>query len=233
MHTEQTRGDVTKTRILDAAERLFATEGLDVSSRRISQEAGQKNNSAMQYHFASREALMEALVARRMTPINTRRRALLDALVARGDARSLPDLVAVLVVPLAEQAASLEHGRAYLGFLSQVFARGLVSTLLGPEHVANDAFLETLARLRVELVTIPDDVFAARIALMGEQLVHAISSAERTLDGLDTAARHAALVACAESIVDYVVGGLCGPVHGAAGRVFAVGATHETRSGRC
>lgn len=221
MQTEQTRGDITKERLLDAAEQLFATEGLDVSSRRISQEAGQKNNSAMQYHFASRAALMEALVARRMAPINARRRALLDALVARGGSSSVPDLVAVLVVPLAEQAGGAPHGRAYLAFLAQVFARGLASSLLGPEHVSNDAFLDTLARLRVELAHVPDDVFAARIGLMGGQLVQAISSAERSLDGLVGDARHAALVAFTSELVDYVVGGLVAPSHDAVSAVFA------------
>ena len=48
---------------IDAAEALFAERGLDgVTTREILDAAGQKNQSALQYHFGSREGLILALV---------------------------------------------------------------------------------------------------------------------------------------------------------------------------
>jgi AcrR family transcriptional regulator len=67
----------TKDRILDAAEFLFADHGFDATSlRMITAQAG-VNLAAVNYHFQSKEALLDATVARRATPINRRRLELL------------------------------------------------------------------------------------------------------------------------------------------------------------
>ena len=64
--------------ILVAAEKMFADYGLHGASlRQISEAAGQKNTSAIQYHFGSRDRLVEAVFALRMAVINPRRQAAL------------------------------------------------------------------------------------------------------------------------------------------------------------
>ncbi|NDZ80673.1 helix-turn-helix transcriptional regulator [Streptomyces sp. SID10853] len=51
---------------IDAAERLFAERGIDaVSLRTVGAEAGQRNTSAAQDHFGSRQALLDAITAAR------------------------------------------------------------------------------------------------------------------------------------------------------------------------
>ena len=61
-------------KLLLAAERLFALHGPDgASARSIVAEAGQKNASALNYYFETREALIEAICELRMTPINNDR----------------------------------------------------------------------------------------------------------------------------------------------------------------
>ena len=61
----------TAAHLLDVAERLFARRGIDaVSLREIVRESGQNNLSAAHYHFGSRQALMGALLARRIRAIN-------------------------------------------------------------------------------------------------------------------------------------------------------------------
>ena len=63
------RGD-TKTRILDAAENLFAARGYhNTSLREITKEAG-VNLAAVNYHFGSKEALLRAVIKRRLVPLN-------------------------------------------------------------------------------------------------------------------------------------------------------------------
>lgn len=76
------RGDETRMRILDAAERLIAAEGYaTVSLRRITQAAG-ANIAAVNYYFESKHALLEAIFVRRIVPINAERMRLLEAALA-------------------------------------------------------------------------------------------------------------------------------------------------------
>lgn len=80
------RGDKTRARILDVAERLIAAEGYaTVSLRRITQAAG-ANVAAVNYYFESKHALLEAIFVRRIVPINAERmRMLSDALASPGE----------------------------------------------------------------------------------------------------------------------------------------------------
>jgi AcrR family transcriptional regulator len=76
------RGEVTRTRILDVAERLIAQEGYaNVSLRRITEGAG-ANVAAVNYYFKSKEALLEAIFVRRIVPINEERVRRLEACLA-------------------------------------------------------------------------------------------------------------------------------------------------------
>ena len=68
----------TKERILDAAELLFAELGFAASSlRQITHQAG-VNLAAVNYHYGSKEALIEAVMARRLEPLNRERLDLLE-----------------------------------------------------------------------------------------------------------------------------------------------------------
>jgi AcrR family transcriptional regulator len=66
--------------LLDAAEMLFAQRGIDgVSLRQIAASAGQRNVSAVRYHFGDKQGLVDALVADRMAKIDTVRSALVES----------------------------------------------------------------------------------------------------------------------------------------------------------
>lgn len=72
----------TKEQILDVAERLFADRGFHATALRdITSEAG-VNLASVNYHFGSKEALLAAVLERRLSPINARRLELLDAIEA-------------------------------------------------------------------------------------------------------------------------------------------------------
>jgi AcrR family transcriptional regulator len=92
----------TKDRILDAAERLFAEHGFDgVSLRTIIAEAG-VNLAAVHYHFHSKEALLDAVFARRVAPLNRERLARLDACEAAAGGNPIPIelLLEALLLPI-------------------------------------------------------------------------------------------------------------------------------------
>lgn len=107
----------TKVRILDAAERLIAVHGLDVSLRTITAEAG-VNLAAVNYHFQSKDALVEALVARRFDDLNAVRSEMLDALEARFPDGPLPlegVLEAFLAPTLLIKQKAPTHHRQLMG----------------------------------------------------------------------------------------------------------------------
>lgn len=104
-------GEPTRQKILDAAEQVIAEVGVDAATfAEINSRASQRNNSATQYHFGDRVALLEAVIARHTSAIRVKRDEYLDSLPA--DA-TLADFVRSLVEPLG---TCLDHepGRRYL-----------------------------------------------------------------------------------------------------------------------
>jgi AcrR family transcriptional regulator len=92
----------TKTRILDAAERLLSERGFAACSLRAVTAAAGVNLGAVNYHFRSKEELIQAVFGRRLQPINRARLALLDRYEARasGKAVPLPELLHAFLDPL-------------------------------------------------------------------------------------------------------------------------------------
>jgi len=99
-------GDEARDALLDAAERLFAVQGIETASLRdISIEAGQKNNSAAQYHFGDRAGLVAAVFTRRMDRINERRLRMIAEIDASGS-NDVVSLTSALAIPLVDYVTS-------------------------------------------------------------------------------------------------------------------------------
>jgi AcrR family transcriptional regulator len=145
--------------MIDAAERLAAERGLAALTVQAVQEAaGQRNKSAVQYHFGGRQGLVNALVAARMAPTNERRTAMLLAL---GPEASTRQLVEVLVLPLIESV---------LGRSPSYWARFLVQAIGDPatglaalDAVDDQAIQATQARLEDRLSHLPPAVRTLRV----------------------------------------------------------------------
>lgn len=79
----------TRERILDAGERLFMAHGYEgTSMRQITGEAG-VNLAAVNYHFGSKEALMQEVFRRRLDWLNEERMRVLDQMEAEADGKPL------------------------------------------------------------------------------------------------------------------------------------------------
>jgi AcrR family transcriptional regulator len=89
----------TKTRILDAAERLFGEKGFEETSLRDITAEAQVNLAAVNYHFQTKESLIDAVILRRMEPLNRRRMELLDA---AGELPTVEQIVEAFVAPVME-----------------------------------------------------------------------------------------------------------------------------------
>src|SRR5512144_758055 len=74
----------TRTRILDAAEELFMQHGFEGTSMRLLTARAAVNLAAVNYHFGSKHALIEAVFRRRLDPMNAARLAALESLEAEG-----------------------------------------------------------------------------------------------------------------------------------------------------
>ena len=87
----------TKVRILDAAEKLFGMNGFDGTSLRDITTAAEVNLAAINYHFQSKDSLIDAIVARRIEPVNKKRLELLDA---AGPNPSLEEILTAFMGPV-------------------------------------------------------------------------------------------------------------------------------------
>jgi AcrR family transcriptional regulator len=112
------RGEAARAALVEAAERMFAERGIEaVSLREVSAAAGQRNNSAAQYHFDDREGLVAAVYEARMQHVDARRHALVEELQADGRLDEVRSLVEAVVVPLVDVVA--ETGGWYGRFLAR------------------------------------------------------------------------------------------------------------------
>jgi len=111
----------TRLRILRTAERLFSERGIDaVSLQEIGRQAGQKNRSAVQYHFADKEGLLMAILDRHAPEIAADRNRLLDEIEDRGEAGELRKLAEAFVVPVATKALDPDGGLDYVRICAQL-----------------------------------------------------------------------------------------------------------------
>lgn len=101
--TRQLRKDTQATRLqlIKIAEKLFAEKGFDnVTLGKINLASGQKNRSALQYHFGGKQQLLEVISHKHLALIDADRNKMLDQLQGRSTLRSR-DVAAAVVLPLA------------------------------------------------------------------------------------------------------------------------------------
>lgn len=118
----------TKQDLLDAAELLFAEQGIDnVTMLDIGRKANQKNRNAPNYHFGTKENILQAVLDRHSHTINEHRKEHLDLLEKKRTASS-KDLVKALVIPIVAVINS-DSGVSYIKINAQMMAHKKYSAL--------------------------------------------------------------------------------------------------------
>ena len=128
----------TKSRILDAAERLFAENGYAATSlRRIISDA-RVNLAAVHYHFGSKQDLLDQVIVRKAGPMNERRLQLLEQFESEAApaAASVEKIVEAFILP----ALLIDKSPEFVRLMGRVHAEGLM-----PE-IARRNFQPTIAR---------------------------------------------------------------------------------------
>ena len=124
------RSQATKDALMRAAEKLIAELGMEnVSIREIVNAAGQKNESALQYHFKNLTGLLEAIHAERSAQVQSRRADLLRELLEQTPAPDLRQLCMAMVQPAFELARSSVDFRRYVRAFGHQLALAETSAL--------------------------------------------------------------------------------------------------------
>ena len=130
------RGARTRQRILDTAERLWGERGVDaVSLREIRIAAGQRNSSALQFHFGGRDGLLRAVAERHLPRMAALQERLYADILAEGRRDDLAALVEVLVRPQADYLRLGPSQRAWVKMVAELGARPDVSLSQVTDHV--------------------------------------------------------------------------------------------------
>jgi AcrR family transcriptional regulator len=115
---KQTLRADARTRVLDAAESLFAQVGLQASVREITAAAG-VNLAAVNYHFRSKDTLVAAVLERRAGPVNAARLKMLEEYEAEAAGNPVP-LERILEAFLAPTLELMEKHPQSLRFAGRV-----------------------------------------------------------------------------------------------------------------
>jgi AcrR family transcriptional regulator len=122
---DKTGPGATKDRILDTAESLFMEHGFEGTSLRSITAAARVNLAAVNYHFGSKEELFQAVLTRRLDPMNQERVDLLTALEAAVAPRHVAceQILSAMFVPALKLARDRERGgKDFLRLLGRAYA---------------------------------------------------------------------------------------------------------------
>lgn len=161
-----------------------------MTTRELVEAAGQRNVSAVSYHFGSREGLLAEVLARRGGPVDRERGACRARLGRRPDPA---ELVGCLVVPYAALLHA-DAGRAYLQIVAQLRGRFAMwraeSDPVTTEHLAR--VLDELERLPGAPAAVQRERVVALIMLLTASVAE---RARRIDDGRGNELDHEAFVA--------------------------------------
>lgn len=135
----------TRARLLRAGEQRFARDG--VAGAKLSdivRDAGQRNDSAVGYHFGSRQGLLAAIVDKHMQVMEAER-------VVPAAGADLMTVVRSIVVPTAALLAT-EDGRDFLRIIEQLAAWSGIGTPQPNQVLAGTVIGRQLSCLHALLV---------------------------------------------------------------------------------
>jgi len=127
----------TKELILDAAEKLFSRKGFtETTLRTLTAEAG-VNLAAVNYHYGTKEALLRAVIARRLDPLNRIRLETLEGIrsraLLRGESPSVEEIIRAFIAPMLVLRDGGEGARAFTALVGRIIA--------GQDGATRDIFL--------------------------------------------------------------------------------------------
>jgi AcrR family transcriptional regulator len=198
----------TRERILSTAEQLFAEGGVATTSLRSITSLARVNLAAVNYHFGSKEALIEAVYERRLGPLNRARLRNLDALEARAAEPTVTEIVAAFVGPIVDfSARDAKEGLVFMRLLAQTYSEAApcFRKLFAREYAG------VLERYRVALTRALPRLDAAALEWRLQFMIGAVNHTVADTVHLPPVDRDAAqpdLETAARELVPFIVAGL-------------------------
>ena len=153
----------TKTRILDAGERLFVEHGFEATSLRSLTTSAGVNLAAVHYHFGSKEELFQAVLTRRLDPMNQERIDLLAKVEreAAGRPLSCEKILFAMLIPALRLARDEKRGgKNFLRLVGRAYAdpAPFIRHFLSAQYAGmigryKEAFLKALPHLSRQELT--------------------------------------------------------------------------------
>lgn len=157
----------TKQRLLDVAERLFALNGYQGTSLRAITTEAQANLAAVNYHFGSKEALLEAVLQRRLGPLNKAREEHLHQVLQAAETRQVsPRCIDVLRAFVEPTLCFREEGpgaRHFLLLIGRSVAEADDAVRLSFLRQVKPVFLLFKQSLQLALPQLSETILLARL----------------------------------------------------------------------
>ena len=159
----------TKEKILDTAERLIGEHGYAATSLRHIIAVAGVNLAAVHYHFGSKEELLDALVERKVTPVNEARLAWLGRVEAdAGSGQMVVERVLeAFLLPTAEVAS---RNPGFVRLMGQILAEGMMPRIVEKHFQATG--LRFVAALRRAVPGLPQEELMWRVHFMVGAMAH-------------------------------------------------------------
>ena len=158
------RSAATQQALMRAAEKLIAQNGIEnVSIRDIVSAAGQKNESALQYHFNNLTGLITSLHREREREIQDRRNALIEQLLARTRKPALRQICELMVQPAFDLAKAKPDFRRYIKAFGHEMALTESSALAIANRMAGDSMQPLSMLLQAALPHLDKSAYQRRM----------------------------------------------------------------------
>lgn len=179
------KGVATTEAILDAAERLWGTHGIEGASlREITLAAGSGNKSSIGYHFGDKHGVIDAIFRRRMPALEERRQLLLAAAKAEGRLNDTLTLFRIVMQPIFEEVDL--HGRhTYAAFLRAIIRYRQYEGRANTQDLTPTAY-SVLDMLREQASHLDQAFFNIRLRLINELCYDAMIDQDDPDPGFET-----------------------------------------------
>ncbi|TXS92702.1 TetR/AcrR family transcriptional regulator [Parahaliea maris] len=182
---QNARSETTRARLIAVAEQLFAERGVEgVSLSEINRASKQRNSNACQYHFGSKDGLLQAIVDKHVPGIAALRNQRIAALEAAGEL-TLESVVKAWVEPVADKLQDPDGGLHFIRVNAQLTSTHTLSLLKPDTATLRAEGAEQLARaFRLTLPQLPDAVREQRLQLAASLLFHGLADHSQLLENM-------------------------------------------------
>ena len=175
----------TRNRILNTAEHLFAREGFHNTSLRTLTGRAKVNLAAVNYHFGSKEALLQAVIERRLQPLNQIRKEQIELVLNNAQQSGTKPSAATLLRAFIEPTLAFRNS----GSGAKDFIALIGRSLSEPDQTVRNCFISQILpifkllfdALQRALPELPEKILLARLQFVLGAMSHVMCSSIQPL----------------------------------------------------